>query len=189
MYLKYLLFGKTWYQTDRPNSFNMTLSKYRLCSLETLDWQVSEGLLGHLLVSGSGTVSWLTWRALLRTEQDIWWHLRRMKFGNEATFYRFSSAETGGKVLNQSKHFQHSEPTVFNLCKYQTIRQMRAISPLWQLAEKETSTNVVLFGRSSHCCSLRAAAHSSGQGFMYCIRGESFMRILDYGPDSSPKLD
>lgn len=41
--------------------------------------------------------------------------------------------------------------------------------------------------RSFHCCSLQATVIVKVRDS--CIRRESFMRILDYGPDSSPKLD
>lgn len=55
------------------------------------------------------------------------------------------------------------------------------------ISEKETSTNAVLCGRSFHRCSLRAVVIAKVRDA--CIWRESFMRILDYGPDSSPKLD
>ncbi len=54
------------------------------------------------------------------------------------------------------------------------------------ISEKETSINA-LRGRSFHRCSLQAAVLAKVRD--WCIWQESFMRILDYGPDSSPKLD
>lgn len=55
------------------------------------------------------------------------------------------------------------------------------------ISEKEMSINAVLCGRSFHCCSLQAAVIAKVRDS--CIWRESFKRILDYRPDSSPKLD
>lgn len=53
--------------------------------------------------------------------------------------------------------------------------------------KKETCINAALCGRSFHCCTLQAVVVAKVRDS--CMWRESFMRILDYGPDLSPKLD